>query len=110
MAIMKVKDLNGDALDYAIAINNGWKWIGGKKISCRKEELVIGESYSPSKNIAQSGEFIRCVYEMYNSSDSVKIIPFVGETIQHKKMEVALCQAFLENIFIKEIEIPEEFL
>lgn len=110
MVLVKVKDLSGDALDYAIAINNGWKWLGGKEICFRNQVLIIGESYSPSKNIAQSGEFIRCVYEMYNSSDSVKIIPFVGETIQHKKMEVALCQAYLINCFIKEVEIPNELL
>lgn len=110
MTIVKVKDLNGDALDYAVAINNGWKWLGKKRVVSHKEELIIGETYSPSKNIAQSGEFIKCVYEMYNSSDSVKIIPFVGETIQHKKMEVALCQAYLINCFIKEVEIPDELL
>lgn len=110
MVLVKVKDLSGDALDYAIAINNGWKWLGKKRVVSYKEELIIGETYSPSKNIAQSGEFIKCVYEMYNSSDSVKIIPFVGETIQHKKMEVALCQAYLINCFIKEVEIPDELL
>lgn len=110
MTLVKVKDLKGDALDYAVAINNGWKWRGGKEIGFRDQVLIIGDSYSPSKNIAQSGEFVKCVYEMYNSSESVKIIPFIGSTVEHEKMEVALCQAYLTNCFLKEVEIPDELL